>query len=697
MKIPGKARHGIAADGRRRKHGFTLLEMAVVLIIIGVITGIIAEIGTEKVEEAREIQTTLKMDKIEDALYAFVLKNGRLPCPAMRDATQDSGSVNGALPTDPNYGVEAQYAGRCASWKDSTGTVHTASPTADYYNTYTDNSGNKTNLAAEGGVPFVTLGLTSNMAYDGWGRHFTYAAALRYTETEAFDNYDIYDNCAANSGINPAFPGLITVNDINGNPRSTMAAYALISHGENGHGAFTFQGKRYSSGSQNTAEQKNCNCTQAGVYNGSYSPVYVQEQQSSTYDDIVRFKERWQLQSNRDRLVQAYNGPEVMVGLSAGNGNGTGSCVQFFAKTCDIYTPLPDPASPPLSPVLTTAVSPDNQFWAVGGAFSVMIYTPLPYAANGTLSTITQLVLSPNPFPTNPVSGMAFSYNSDYDFFAISYSNATPPPNTTVALYQVTPSTSLQVAPSSTSFAVTTPPLTFNSNAASAALAFHPSGAQLLIADAAPATQNVDVYSRSGLTFTQITPANTPPGPFNPLHLPAGTPSAMAFSPDGSLLALGEGSTLEIYQVNLSAAPYYTYLTTSPGSMGASINALSFDRKGRYLAVGTAGSGNLYVYRINPSVSPTGFTLLNPSSAGNSVLSALFSPRQNVLFTGENTAPSAKATRYIPGDEYFLMPPVYPVPTPTPVVGFALPAGTNANSISARYPVIIPVTTLFLY
>lgn len=65
----------------RRARGFSLIEMAVVLVILGlVIAGLIAPIDAQL--EARDRRQTLGgMEHALDALYGYAVMHGRLPCP----------------------------------------------------------------------------------------------------------------------------------------------------------------------------------------------------------------------------------------------------------------------------------------------------------------------------------------------------------------------------------------------------------------------------------------------------------------------------------------------------------------------------------------------------------------------------------------------------------------------------------------
>jgi prepilin-type N-terminal cleavage/methylation domain-containing protein len=80
-----------------KQSGFTLIEMAVVLVILGfilggVVTGVSAQREAQKINEARR-----QITEIREALLGFVQINRRLPCPA-------------SLTTD---GQEAVAAGNC--------------------------------------------------------------------------------------------------------------------------------------------------------------------------------------------------------------------------------------------------------------------------------------------------------------------------------------------------------------------------------------------------------------------------------------------------------------------------------------------------------------------------------------------------------------------------------------------------------
>ncbi len=65
--------------GRRKERGFTLLEIMVVLVIIGVLAALIAPRFVERADEAKVEATKVQMKNIEQALKLYRLQHGRYP------------------------------------------------------------------------------------------------------------------------------------------------------------------------------------------------------------------------------------------------------------------------------------------------------------------------------------------------------------------------------------------------------------------------------------------------------------------------------------------------------------------------------------------------------------------------------------------------------------------------------------------
>lgn len=262
----------------RPQRGFTLLELSISLMVIALLTGMAVSSGVGVLSASRLVATQKRMKAIDNALMQFRTANDRLPCPA--DLTIAVGAAN--------FGVEGATPGTCTGGTPSAN--HSAAGIT-----------NTSATAAEGAVPVVTLGLPNDDMVDGWGNRFRYAVDIRMTALGAFPGSSL---CTA--------IGAITVNDASGVARTTGAIYALISHGPNGHGAYTAGGVTTTSGSKSADELTNCHCTSAGVYNSAYAPLYVQKlpQYDSGqtgnplyyFDDLVSYKERWQMRTDWDAV-----------------------------------------------------------------------------------------------------------------------------------------------------------------------------------------------------------------------------------------------------------------------------------------------------------------------------------------------------------------------------------------------------------
>lgn len=231
----------------RRARGFTLVEIAIVIVVMGVLLTFLAGISASLIAQQRSQTTRSRLANIDTALTLFVSQYKRLPCPA-----------------------DGRIASATGGAEFASGTPRTCTGNQQY-----------------GVVPWRALGLTSADIEDGWGGRFTYRVGPELVVDSAMDfsscdpagtsatvrvspnTYCIPAGTGASdcSGGNLGFctppdvalrgtvgKGLVVKNVAGavvmdprgpsgaGTDASTGAAYVVISHGAEGGGAYSSEG-----------------------------------------------------------------------------------------------------------------------------------------------------------------------------------------------------------------------------------------------------------------------------------------------------------------------------------------------------------------------------------------------------------------------------------------------------------------------
>ena len=241
---------------RKTQSGFTLIEIAIVLVIGGLLLSAILGVVSAQRTNVGIIATKTKGEAIVTALISFVSRNHRLPCPA----------VANVVPADPGYGIEAPNPGSCD------GTV---------------NFGGVPNTVFRGIVPWMSLGLSDVQGLDGYERRFTYFVRGQETNRTADTlsamrgNMTIHSGAPIALGLNPAGNQINSCSNTVGDNSCNLDAVAvIISHGGNGSGAFLASGTQMA-GPPGVLEQENTDNDRNFIDTGYSS------NETNPFDDIM--------------------------------------------------------------------------------------------------------------------------------------------------------------------------------------------------------------------------------------------------------------------------------------------------------------------------------------------------------------------------------------------------------------------------
>jgi len=229
---------------RKHQSGFTLIELAIVLVIIGVLLGSFLGTLGARIDNSRRVETLETLDKIKLSLYGFAMSQSpvRLPCP-----------------DNDNDGLEDMAGASCST------------------------------LTSPGSLPWATLGISRG---DAWGSTFSYWVA------------DQYSNAAGFSLATDA-TGVAQIDDsTGGNLISNNIAAVIISHGKNMYGSIDVNNVARSAvpaGAAYDDERENLDADGAAPVL-FISRSVASEEAATAYDDMLVWIPEFELKGN---MVQA--------------------------------------------------------------------------------------------------------------------------------------------------------------------------------------------------------------------------------------------------------------------------------------------------------------------------------------------------------------------------------------------------------
>lgn len=206
--------------------GFSLVEMAIVLIVFSLLAGgMMLSIGTQQ-DMQRTSEVRRQLADIREAILGYTIANGRLPPPAD--------------PTKPNNDPVA-------------GLIDEGRTT--------------------GVIPWATLGLAET---DPWGQRFTYRVRIEFADAIALNTTPpcLLAPGPTQSSFALCSTGNITVTDGAVNIATNIPAI-VISHGKNGLGGYRTDGTKVAGAAGDELE------------NANGDDKFVSRSQSDNYDDEV--------------------------------------------------------------------------------------------------------------------------------------------------------------------------------------------------------------------------------------------------------------------------------------------------------------------------------------------------------------------------------------------------------------------------
>jgi prepilin-type N-terminal cleavage/methylation domain-containing protein len=86
-------------ENRNKQSGFTLIEIAVVLVIVGILIGSFIGTFADRIETTRRDNTKKQIEEIQFAILGFASAKGRLPCPSTATSTGQEQPLGGGACT----------------------------------------------------------------------------------------------------------------------------------------------------------------------------------------------------------------------------------------------------------------------------------------------------------------------------------------------------------------------------------------------------------------------------------------------------------------------------------------------------------------------------------------------------------------------------------------------------------------------
>jgi prepilin-type N-terminal cleavage/methylation domain-containing protein len=280
---------------RQSTQGFTLVEMAFVIVIFGLIVASFSQIYSEYIQRQKLETTKVNVNNVASAIGNFRTMYGRYPCPA--SLTDNRNSVS--------YGRETS----CTNQTINPGQCSGGICVQERINEIDINPdpavvNNIKPRVRVGFIPFRELGLEESEVYDGYDRRLMYVVTERLAVADTFNTDHGGIEITNENGNSIIFP-----------PQS--AHFTVFSYGRNQAGSYGRAGDQTPC-PVTGPEMQNCNLSSQAVFtvgqisNAAGSNAFDDTFKYSTSEDVPL----WQI--SQDDKADIHQKPSGKVGLAIG-------------------------------------------------------------------------------------------------------------------------------------------------------------------------------------------------------------------------------------------------------------------------------------------------------------------------------------------------------------------------------------------
>ncbi|MEZ0261272.1 MAG: type II secretion system protein [Alphaproteobacteria bacterium] len=254
----------------RKSGGFSLIELAIIVTIIGLLMS--AGMQTYRVYINTKVvnDTEQRRDAVKEAMARHLFNFGFLPCPAGPALAPDT--VNAGK--SQMNGTVAPEDSRCENWSQAAGYCNPVSGICRVdgarHSACNPNAVTVKDPVLIGSVPYVDLGIPLTDTIDGWGNRMTYAVSYYLTQAGTYSdqcgavNVKTYSRSTGNTS--PMWSPLLPENQDDSAPTYNTGnniaggfMYAIVSHGPDGRGAYTYYGQPGPACGTGRLDVENCN------------------------------------------------------------------------------------------------------------------------------------------------------------------------------------------------------------------------------------------------------------------------------------------------------------------------------------------------------------------------------------------------------------------------------------------------------